>query len=82
MICWSERWRPNQVFHQKRNGMRTMSHPVTKKRIFWLRGIERLGFGAEDGGLEDSGSAAIRKQGTIAEVAFPAVSKSSYRRDG
>jgi hypothetical protein len=45
-----------------------MSHPVTKKRIFWVRVMERFGFGAEDSELEDSGSAAIRKQGTIAEV--------------
>ncbi len=41
--CWSERWRPNQVFHQNRNGMRTMSQPVAKNRIFWVRDIERLG---------------------------------------
>ena len=28
--CLSESCRPNQVFHQNRNGMRTISHPVTK----------------------------------------------------
>ena len=40
--CWSFRWRPNQVFHQKRKGMRTMSHPVAKKRSFWVRDMLRL----------------------------------------
>src|SRR5215472_2348218 len=29
----SERWRPNHVFHQNRNGIRTISQPVTRKRI-------------------------------------------------
>src|SRR5580698_3099216 len=29
-ICLSESCRPNQVFHQNRNGMRTISHPVAK----------------------------------------------------
>ena len=43
--CWSDRCRPNQVFHQNRNGMRTMSHPVVKKSIFWVRDMLRLGFG-------------------------------------
>src|ERR1700685_4473911 len=43
VICCSERCRPNHVFHQNRNGMRTMSHPVAKKRIFWVRDVERLG---------------------------------------
>jgi len=66
------------VFHQNRNGMRTISHPVTKKRIFCVREIERLGFGAKGGLLEDSGSAAIRKQGTIAEVVFSADSKTLF----
>src|ERR1700722_16418556 len=28
--CLLVSWRPNQVFHQKRNGIRTMSHAVTK----------------------------------------------------
>ena len=46
VICWSERCRPNQVFHQNRNGMRTISQPVTKKRIFWVRDMPRLGFGS------------------------------------
>src|SRR5579862_2227538 len=45
--CWSERWRPNQVFHQNRNGMSTMSHPVVKKRIFWVRDMLRLGLVAD-----------------------------------
>jgi hypothetical protein len=43
--CWSERCRPNQVFHQNRNGMRTISQPVAKKRIFCVRDIKRLGLG-------------------------------------
>src|SRR5215469_6269853 len=43
MSCWSDRCRPNHVFHQKRKGIKTMSHPVTKKRIFCVREIERLG---------------------------------------
>src|SRR5208283_1315747 len=29
--CLSESWRPNQVFHQNRNGMSTISHAVRKK---------------------------------------------------
>src|SRR5208283_993614 len=29
--CWSESWRPNQVFHQNRTGMSTISHAVRKK---------------------------------------------------
>src|SRR5208337_4439864 len=29
--CLSESWRPNQVFHQNRNGIRTISHAVRKK---------------------------------------------------
>src|SRR5579864_6660237 len=28
--CLSESWRPNQVFHQNRNGMSTISQAVTK----------------------------------------------------
>src|SRR5215475_10140188 len=40
-----------QVFRQKRNGMRTMSHPVVKKRIFWVRDMERLGLSAVSGVL-------------------------------
>jgi len=48
--------------------MRTMSHPVTKKRIFWVREMERFGLGAGDSVFESSGSTAIRKQGTITEV--------------
>src|SRR5580693_7209922 len=35
--CWSERLRPNHVFHQNRNGMRQISQAVTKKRSFWVR---------------------------------------------
>src|ERR1700734_914218 len=40
--CWSESFRPNQVFHQNRNGIRQISHAVTKKRIFWLRDMPGL----------------------------------------
>jgi len=29
--CLSESWRPNQMFHQNRNGIRTISHAVMKK---------------------------------------------------
>jgi hypothetical protein len=29
--------RPNQVFHQKRNGIRQINQAVTKKRSFWVR---------------------------------------------
>src|SRR5208282_831878 len=29
--CLSESWRPNQVFHQNKNGIRTISHAVRKK---------------------------------------------------
>src|SRR5258708_2744822 len=35
--CWSESLRPNHVFHQKRNGIRQISHAVRKKRSFWVR---------------------------------------------
>src|SRR5580700_2676421 len=35
--CWSESLRPNQVFHQNRNGIRQISQAVTKKRSFWVR---------------------------------------------
>src|SRR5215470_3204799 len=35
VTCLSERCRPNQVFHQKRKGMSTRSHPVTKKSTRW-----------------------------------------------
>src|SRR5580658_4867987 len=44
--CWSERCRPNHVFHQNRNGIRTINQPVAKKRIFWVRDMERLGLGS------------------------------------
>src|SRR5580700_7116614 len=42
--CWSESLRPNQVFHQNRNGMRQISHAVMKKRSFWVRDMPGLGF--------------------------------------
>ena len=35
--CWSESLRPNQVFHQKRNGIRQINHAVRKKESFWVR---------------------------------------------
>ena len=58
--CWSERWRPNHVFHQNRNGMRTISQPVAKNRIFWVRDILRLGLASGsvelmELGADDSG---------------------------
>jgi hypothetical protein len=34
--------RPNHVLHQNRNGIKTMSQPVAKKSIFWLRDMLRL----------------------------------------
>ena len=46
VICGSERWRPNQVFHQKRNGISTISQPVAKNRIFCVRDMPRLGLGS------------------------------------
>src|SRR5215470_17139354 len=46
----SERWRPNQVFHQNRNGIRTMSHPVTRNRMR-LR-VDMLARGLGDDSLE------------------------------
>src|SRR5580692_10104463 len=49
VICRSERCLPNQVFHHNRKGMRTISQPVAKKRIFWVRDIERLGLGETAG---------------------------------
>src|SRR5271157_1438955 len=42
--CWSESLRPNQVFHQKRNGIRQISQAVTKKRNFCVRDIPGFGF--------------------------------------
>jgi hypothetical protein len=56
--------------------MRTMSHPVAKKRSFWVRDMERLGFGSAVVCAEaDCGSgicagvwsAGMSKVGTIAE---------------
>src|SRR5580704_5953694 len=41
--CWSESLRPNQVFHQNRNGIRQISQAVTKKRSFWVRDMPGLG---------------------------------------
>src|SRR5580658_1959876 len=35
--CASESLRPNQVFHQNRNGIRQINQAVTKKRSFWVR---------------------------------------------
>src|ERR1700686_2400930 len=40
--CWSESFRPNQVFHQKRNGIRQISQAVRKKRSFWVRDMPGL----------------------------------------
>src|SRR5271165_277728 len=58
VICWSERWRPNHVFHQKRNGMSTISQPVVKNRIFCVRDMECLrldcGAMAPSDGLSES----------------------------
>src|SRR5208282_2578509 len=56
--CWSESLRPNQVFHQKRKGIRQMSQAVTKKRSFWVRDMPGLGGIASAGtgiGLADIG---------------------------
>src|SRR5579872_812484 len=52
VICWSERWRPNQVFHQNRNGISTISQPVTKNRSFCVGEMLRLGFGTSWSGVE------------------------------
>src|SRR3989442_1445963 len=32
LSCRSDNWRPNQVFHQNRNGIRTISHPMKKNK--------------------------------------------------
>src|SRR5206468_6997931 len=32
LICVSERWRPNQVFHQNKKGISTISQATRKKR--------------------------------------------------
>jgi hypothetical protein len=37
------------VFHQNRKGMRTISHPAAKNRIFCVRDMPRLGFGSGTG---------------------------------
>src|ERR1039458_10278145 len=86
---WSDRWRPNHVFHQNRKGIRTISHPVAKKRIFWVRDIERLGLcscttepsGVGIGtGVSDLTDMESRK-GTIAESAYStSASRSEERR--
>ena len=34
------------MFHQKRNGMSTISQPVAKNKIFWVRDTPRLDFGS------------------------------------
>src|SRR5215467_13522743 len=37
-----ESLRPNHVFHQNRNGISTISHAVTKKRMRWPLDMRRL----------------------------------------
>src|SRR5580693_3608392 len=56
--CWSESLRPNQVFHQNRNGMRQISHAVMKKRSFWVRDMP--GFLAVCGDVPASVSSPVR----------------------
>src|SRR5215470_15988012 len=51
VTCLSERCRPNQVFHQNRNGMSTRSHPVTKKRTRWRVDMPGRGFGSACSGV-------------------------------
>src|SRR5208282_5939682 len=57
--CWSESLRPNQVFHQKRNGIRQISHATRKKRSFWVRDMP--GFLVSDALVTGVGLADIRK---------------------
>src|SRR5258708_34717643 len=48
--CWSVSLRPNQVFHQNRNGIRQISQAVRKKRSFWARDMPGLGVWASPAG--------------------------------
>src|SRR6266581_3545918 len=49
--CFSESCRPNQVFHQNRNGMSTISQAVAKNRMRWPVDMRRRFFRCS---LEDS----------------------------
>jgi hypothetical protein len=41
VICLSVSRRPNQVFHQNKNGINTISHPVRRKITRWRLVIRR-----------------------------------------
>src|ERR1051325_2917359 len=51
VICGWYRWRPNQVFHQNRNGISTISQPVTKNSSFCVGEMLRLGLGTSWSGV-------------------------------
>src|SRR5580658_1228391 len=63
--CWSERLRPNHVFHQNRNGIRQISQAVTKKRSFWLRDMPGFACGASMAGGAGIGLADILVDGVV-----------------
>src|SRR5713226_3156333 len=69
VICLSESWRPNQVFHQKRNGMRTINQAVTKnKRRFRgdMRWGGRAGCSEESSRAISGGSPSLGEDGGLA----------------
>src|SRR5947207_2000592 len=66
LICVSERWRPNQVFHQNKKGISTISQATRKKRKrfradMWRRDVASC----EDGNQQCHG-----KQETLPLVPF------------
>src|SRR2546428_6738762 len=61
LSCLSESWRPNQVFHQKRNGISTISQAVTKNRMRCPVDMRRRALGPPDDPIsEELGTADIR----------------------
>jgi hypothetical protein len=54
------------VLHQNKNGIRTISQPVAKKRIFCVRDMERFGFRgtAAEAPFEETAVSALRELST------------------
>src|SRR5580700_4765550 len=84
-ICLSESWRPNQVFHQNKNGMRTISHPVAKNSSR-LR-VDMRGRDLETGTsslgadwISELGEADMRATENIAESEFYSITSASSTR--
>src|SRR6266446_8833679 len=78
--CWSESLRPNQVFHQNRNGIRQISQAVRKKRSFWARDIPGLGRGcktAQPSGVEGDSARGEASDSDCAGMKI-AIAKSVY----